>query len=258
LPVEGFESGISVGEVELEFKVVDEEVLLGVAVEFGLSGVNGAFERRCGDGCLAEFMEHEVDGGDIQEGVLPEDWVVAFQDILVIGVPPVSFFPGLINAAGVRIAVALPVRESGAPAVFDGDEVESLLAFAGANSGGPGISAWGAYEGSDEVWCSRRRQEFLGDLIFSGGGLEDFGCGVCRGISGRLSFGEFGRRCLCSGWRENVTWGILESGAGDLVDSERQEQEQEYEERAGADPNVAGERSGLLLIVECSVLKGVE
>ena len=196
LPVEGFESGITVGEVKLEFEVVDEEVLFGITVEFCLSRVGGAFERRCGDGCMAKFMEHEVDSGDIQKRVLSDDGVVTFEDILVVGVPPIACFPWLIDAPGVRFAVALPVREACAPAVFDGDEVKGLLAFAGANSGGSGVSARRANEGFDEVGCGWRGQEFFGNLIRRIGWLEDVGGGLWKGILLRLIFALLGCRCL--------------------------------------------------------------
>ena len=158
----------------MKFQIIDEEVLFRIAVELRLSGTNGAFEGRRGDGGMPKFMEHEVHGRDIKKGMLADDRVVPFEDILIIGVPPIAFFERLVDTSGIRLFVALPIRKACSPAIFNWYKVKALLGFAGSDAGCAGVSEWRADERFDEFRCGGRRSEFAGGVIL-GRRIQDFG-----------------------------------------------------------------------------------
>lgn len=165
LPVEWFETSIAMGKVELKLQIIDEEILLRISVEFRLPWVNGALEGTRGNGSVPKFMEHEVNGGDIQKRVLSDNGIVTFENILVVRVPPMPFFEGLVDTAGIGLFVALPIRKACSPTVFYGNKVEALLGFAGPDSRGAGVARWRANEWSDKFGGVRRWNKFAGNVI---------------------------------------------------------------------------------------------
>src|SRR5262249_58620531 len=87
---------------------------------------------------LSGLEQGVAGGGQLEEGVLPDNRVIPLEDALVIGVPPVPDAVGVIFQAGVAAVLAIPFGERRAPAVLDGDEMGVRLLLARQDPGGAG------------------------------------------------------------------------------------------------------------------------
>src|SRR6516162_2438453 len=106
-----------------EEKVLQVKELIGSVKEVRRVRPGGAFERRCGRGNLARFDYRFADRRDLQENVVAQDGIIPLEDILVVRVPPVDLFVGIVVAEGMALAVAIPLREADPPAVFERNEM---------------------------------------------------------------------------------------------------------------------------------------
>ena len=149
-------------QIRLHAKVVLAEEVSRAAEEILLKRAARAFKRRCADGVLLEVLEEPLLHGEVQERVLPDDGVVALQNVLVVGIPPMAFDVGVIIHPRMAAPVAVPFGIPDAPAVFEGNEVAAGLDFTG-NYAGRSRKAVGRLEARDQ-----QRADFFIDRIRPG------------------------------------------------------------------------------------------
>ena len=88
-------------------EVLADEVLSGVTEELLLVGIDGAFEGCRWSGDLPVLVAREALPGELEEGVLPIDRVVALQDVLVVRIPPMAFDAVIVVDPRMPFAVAI-------------------------------------------------------------------------------------------------------------------------------------------------------
>src|SRR5262249_8592239 len=76
-------------------------------------------ERSGGRRKLAWFDQRAQRTRDVQERVLAYDWVVAFEHVLVEGVPDPAEFVGIVLRERKPESVTVPIGEADAPTVLD-------------------------------------------------------------------------------------------------------------------------------------------
>src|SRR5207249_5521262 len=131
-------AGIAMREVHRQDEILVVEILVGVAEEVLLKLVLGALKRRRGRGDLPEFQRGYARRGDAQEGVLPDDRIVAFEDVLLVRIEDITDHIRIVVDERMSLVITVPGGEAEAPPILDRHKVSRLLPFARHNPGGSG------------------------------------------------------------------------------------------------------------------------
>src|SRR5262249_9677683 len=126
------------------------EEVVGPLEEVADAGRRAALQRVVRGREWAGFEQGVAGGRQLEEGVLPDERVIPFEDVLVIGVPPVPEGVGVIFQGGVAAVLAIPLGERRAPAVLCGDEMGVRLLLARQDAGGAGKAERGPAPGSED------------------------------------------------------------------------------------------------------------
>ena len=81
-------------------------------------------------GNLPRLDDRFAFAGDVQERMLADDRIVALEDVLRVGIKDVSFDVGIIVQQRMAFVVAIPIRETAAPTIFQRNEIARLLVLA--------------------------------------------------------------------------------------------------------------------------------
>src|SRR6185503_7638365 len=114
-PIAWFESGVAGKEFETELNRFGSGELFRATEEFTADGIDAAHVGRCR--CAALFDIRRTHGGQNQEQLVAFDRVIAFEDVLVVRVPPASSFEWHVAAARAAIAVTIILGKRDAPAI---------------------------------------------------------------------------------------------------------------------------------------------
>src|SRR5439155_9206385 len=107
-PVDRLERSVAVKQVDSQTEIMRIEELVRTAKELVAVGPRRALERGRRRGNLPFFQDHEAGGRKIKKGVLADDRIVGFEDILVEWIPPASLDVRVVIDQRVSLVVAIP------------------------------------------------------------------------------------------------------------------------------------------------------
>ena len=136
-PIDRFETGISVVQVNAQGEEVGGEELVRVPKEVLLVRSRSALEGRRGGWNLAEFEELGRRRGDVEKRLLAPDWEISFDHVLIEGVERAARHKGVVFGDRMPLPVAVPRREADPPAVLDREEVSARLRLGWDDAGWP-------------------------------------------------------------------------------------------------------------------------
>ena len=114
-------------QVDGQSKEIGRKILVIVTKKLLLIWFCRTFKRRCCRRNLTEFLNTVDLPGEPDERVLPDDRVIPFQGIQIIGIPPVPFFIGIILTKRMLPVIAIPIGIAGSPTVGNGHKMTVLL-----------------------------------------------------------------------------------------------------------------------------------
>ena len=126
LPVRWLERRVTVQQVNTEQEVLGIKELVRVSEESRLTGAVVLTGRR---GNLAG-LEHRIRaGGEVQERMLPEDGVIAFQYVLVVRINELALLVRIVGHGRMPFTVTVPFGKADPPTVLHGYEITARLSF---------------------------------------------------------------------------------------------------------------------------------
>ena len=118
-PIDRLESGIALENIEGNREQLVVQELAALAKEIDFAGTKGTLERRRRSGDLSDLNEAGAGRREVEKRVLADDWVVAFEHVLRVGIEDVAKSIRVILSRWKALAIAIPERKADAPAILD-------------------------------------------------------------------------------------------------------------------------------------------
>src|SRR5260370_39861198 len=114
-------------QVQGEEEVLRVKELVGLAKEVAFVRLNGAFERSGGRRHLPRLEQRCAGPRHLQKNILTQDGKIPLENILVVRVPPEALLIRIVVAPRMALAVAIPLGETDAPAIYDQTDMVLFL-----------------------------------------------------------------------------------------------------------------------------------
>jgi len=114
-PIRGLEARVAVVQIERQLEVVIVEELVRVAEELLLERIVRALEGGRRDRQLAVLEQRLRNAGNVQKGVLPIDWVVALQHVLMVRITLATQVVRIVVQWRMIQPIPVPLGQADAP-----------------------------------------------------------------------------------------------------------------------------------------------